>query len=63
MAKEDDQTYLVDGIKSIGTHNGIVRIQFFRLNADGQPSPAVELAVSTQQIKGIADAIQRAATR
>lgn len=49
---------VVDGIQTIGVHNGLCRIRFYTLDASGQPTPAVELVAAMETIgqiqKGLA---------
>lgn len=49
--------YVVDGIKSIAIHNGVARVLFMRLDADGEPLPAVELDIPLNQLEAITTAI------
>jgi hypothetical protein len=51
------QAFPVDGISSLGIHNGVVRIQFMRLNTDGKAIPSVEINVPVSQIKTLADTL------
>lgn len=53
--------YLVDAIRSIGVHNGVARIEFLRLSADGKPTGAVELLIPLTQLKGIVEGLAKAA--
>ena len=61
MPNDEIQTFLVDGVKAVGIHNGVARVQFFQLNSEGKPSPALELAIPMPQAKAIADAFAKAA--
>lgn len=49
----------VDGVQSIGTHNGIVRIQFFTLNPDGEAKVTAALLVPQAQLRGIIEGLSR----
>ena len=49
--------YVVDGIKSIAIHNGVARVLFVRLDADGEPLAAVELDIPLNQLEAITTAI------
>jgi hypothetical protein len=60
---ENIAAFPVDGISSLGIHNGVVRIQFMRLNPDGKAVPAVELNVPISQMKALSDTIAKAAPR
>lgn len=44
---------LVDGISALGVHNGVVRIQFFRLLADGKSQVTLELQIPQNQVKNL----------
>ena len=46
-------TIIVDGIQTVGVHNGVARVQFIRLGADGKPVPAVELLIPLVQLSAI----------
>ena len=50
---------VVDGIQSIGVHNGIARVVLMRLGADGKPDAAVELCISVNQIAQIAQGLAK----
>jgi hypothetical protein len=54
---ENVQAFPVDGISSLGIHNGVVRIQFMRLNTDGKAIPCVEINVPVSQIKTLSDTL------
>ena len=60
MSGLETPSYLVDGIKVIGLHNGVARVQFFQLGAEGKPGTAVELAIPLAQGKAIGEAILKA---
>lgn len=47
----------VDGVSSVATHNGVHRITFFRLAADGKPHPEVELIIPASATNPIIDAL------
>ncbi len=57
MADEQNPTIAVDGIQSVGVHNGVARVQFMRLSVDGKPVPAVELLIPVNQAMQIATGI------
>jgi len=57
------KVFPVDGISSLGIHNGVVRIQFMRLNTDGKAIPAVELNVPVSQIKAMGETLSKVAPR
>jgi hypothetical protein len=50
---------LVDGIKSIGTHNNVHRIECYRLTAENKPEPAVELIIPAASLPGFIAALAR----
>lgn len=56
----DNAAYLVDGVKAIAIHNGVVRIQFMRLGMDGKPENSVELHVPVASMKSVAEALKKA---
>ena len=49
----------VDGIQTVGVHNGIARVQFMRLGADGKPVPAIELLIPVNQVSAIAQGLSK----
>lgn len=57
----NDSTYFVDSIRSIGVHNGVVHIQFFKLSSDGSPQDTVELLIPSNQVKSILDGLAKVA--
>jgi len=57
----NDSTYFIDSIRSIGVHNGVVRIQFFKLSSDGSPQDTVELLIPSNQVKSILDGLAKVA--
>jgi hypothetical protein len=44
---------LVDAIQTAGVHNGVARVRFMRLGADGKPVPVVELLIPVTQLGAI----------
>ncbi|MFT7224298.1 MAG: hypothetical protein ACI82Z_001854 [Cellvibrionaceae bacterium] len=54
---ESTPIFTVDGIQSAGVHNGLARVLFIRLGADGKPLPAVELNIPVNLIQSISQAI------
>jgi hypothetical protein len=50
-------TIAVDNIQTVGVHNGVARVVFIRLSADGKPVPAVELLIPVGQATQIAQGI------
>jgi hypothetical protein len=50
---------LVDAIQTAGVHNGVARVRFVRLGADGKPVPAVELLIPVSQLATIAQGLGR----
>jgi hypothetical protein len=59
MATTEPMVIFCDAVKALGVHNGIVRISLIRLNAEGQPIPAVELLLPTDQLKTLVKALQQ----
>lgn len=47
-----------DTVQSAGVHNGIVRISFVRLDADGRNTPALDLLFPVSQVSSLLRAIQ-----
>ena len=60
MALQDTNAVVVDGIQTVGVHNGIARVQFMRLGADGKPVPAVELLIPINQVSAIVQGLSKA---
>lgn len=54
---EKIDSVVVDGIQSIGVHNGIARVTFMRLGADGKPEPVIEICIPANQAATIAQGI------
>jgi len=61
VAVQDTQAVIVDGIQTVGVHNGVARVQFMRLGADGKPVPAVELLIPVNQISAIVQGLSKTA--
>ena len=51
------ESIVIDGVQSMGVHNGIGRVVLMRLGADGKPVPVVELCIPANQAMAIAQAI------
>jgi hypothetical protein len=47
-----------DTVQSVGVHNGLVRIAFIRLDANGRPEPALELMIPVAQVASLMRALQ-----
>jgi hypothetical protein len=47
-----------DTVQSVGVHNGLARIAFIRLEANGKPAPALELLMPVSQIGTLTKALQ-----
>jgi len=62
MANAEPGVIFCDAVKTLGVHNGIVRISLIRLNAEGQAIPAVELMFPTDQLKNLVKALQQVKT-
>ena len=56
-----ESVFFVDGIRSIGVHNGVARIQFFKLDPDGKAQSALELLLPSNQVKGVLDGLAKSA--
>ena len=54
------KTYLIDGVSAVAIHNGVVRVQFMKLNVDGKPENSVEIAIPNPQLRSILDALVKA---
>lgn len=65
MAASSDSPTLVfvDGIASLGVHNGVTRIQFFKLGGDGKAVPALELLLPVTQLRGVVDGLSKSVPR
>ena len=57
MSEAEMASTLVDGIKSIAVHNGVVRINFMRLGMDGKDSVVLQLAIPQSQVASMAKAL------
>ncbi len=55
----DANTFVVDGIETIGLHNGLYRVAFFSLGANGKPQKSVELVLGQGPLKEVLKALQR----
>jgi hypothetical protein len=55
----DHPNVVVDGIETIGLHNGLYRIRFYMLDAKGQPTPAVELVAMAETWQQIQKALSQ----
>ena len=55
----ESNVVVVDGIQTVGVHNGIARVQFIRLGADGRPVPAVELLIPVNQASAIVQGLSK----
>lgn len=61
--EEEMVTVFVDGVASLGMHNGVARVQFFKLGSDGKAVPALELLVPVNQLRGVIDGLGKVAPR
>ena len=52
-------TFLVDGVSTVGVHNGVARVQFMRIGVDGKVVNSLELCFSTGTVKSIIDALRK----
>lgn len=55
----EKEVIFIDGIHSIGVHNNVVRISFFRLNPVGHPEVVLELNIPLKQVKEIIQALTK----
>lgn len=62
MSNTEPTVIFCDAVKTLGVHNGIVRISLIRLNPEGQPIPAVELMLPVEQLKNLIKALQQVKT-
>ncbi len=46
-----------DTVQSLAVHNGVVRISFIRLDADGKPMPALDLLLPQGQAENFVRAL------
>lgn len=60
---ENVPAFPVDGISSLGIHNGVVRIQFMRLNTEGKAVSSVELHLPLSQMRALAETLAKSAPR
>jgi hypothetical protein len=49
----------VDGIQSIGTHNGVVRVQLFSIAPDGSARTSVVLILPQAQLKSVVEGLAK----
>jgi len=56
---EPDQSVLIDGISTIGYHNGVYRIVCDRLDAGGKPENSVELLIPSDPVAGFVAALAK----
>lgn len=52
-------SFLVDGVKAVGVHNGVVRIAFMTLTVDGEASEDVRLLIPQERVEEIAEVLGR----
>jgi hypothetical protein len=59
LVMADIPGYLVDGLLSVETHNGVHRLMFYRLSGAKTPeaTPCVEIAIPDAAAKAIMDAM------
>ncbi|OGA74822.1 MAG: hypothetical protein A3G81_16865 [Betaproteobacteria bacterium RIFCSPLOWO2_12_FULL_65_14] len=58
---DENLSIIVDGIQTVGVHNGVARVKFIRLGADGKPVPAVELLIPVAQLNAIVQGLGKIA--
>lgn len=59
----ENQSVFVDGIKTLGVHNNVVRIEFFQLQPDGKPNVELLLAIPTSVVPSLIDALNKTIKR
>lgn len=47
-----------DTVQSAGVHNGVARISFIRLDAEGKSTPALDLIIPVGQVASLVKALQ-----
>lgn len=52
------QAYLCDSLQTLGVHNGVTRLGFVRLDAEGKPQPCVELLMPNFVVRQMVAALQ-----
>ncbi len=57
----EKQVIFCDTVQSAGVHNGIARISFIRLDAEGKNLPALELLIPVGQVASLLKALQSVA--
>lgn len=55
----DRASVVIDGIETIGLHNGLYRISFYALDAKGQPKPAVEIVAGADTMAEVLKGLQQ----
>jgi len=50
--------YLCDSLQTLGVHNGVTRLGFIRLDAEGKPQPCVELLMPNVVVRQMVAALQ-----
>lgn len=55
----DRMSVVVDGIETIGLHNGLYRIRFYTLDAKGAPQPAVEIVAMAETLQQVIKGLQQ----
>ena len=53
------ETVFIDGVSSIGTHNGVHRIVCYQLSESGKPQPNLELQIPAAAVRAFAEAIAK----
>ncbi len=59
--ESNKEVLFVDGVQALGVHNGVARVSFMRLSADGKPVPALELLLPTSQVRALIDGLNKVA--
>lgn len=54
-------TYLVDGVSGLAVHNGVVRLQFMRLNVTGAATDNLEIQIPISSVNSVVEALKKVA--
>ena len=50
--------FLCDSLQTLGVHNGVTRLGFIRLDAEGNANPSVEILMPSFVVKQVIAALQ-----
>jgi hypothetical protein len=63
MPIKESEKVFVDGIQSIASHNGVHRVTFFKLVADGkQNEPVLELIIPATCVRSLGEALVKSSS-